>query len=135
MEEMDFDEIVKVAKTLSPVEGKKMIWEKVFSLPEWHFIPYGENNLPFIADVDDKSWIYIFTDKKHVKEFVNELGIKDELDNNSTLTIKTDEVIDFLEKFIELNVYGIRFNDNKSTHGWKIALEKIRPLRDFILEE
>jgi hypothetical protein len=130
--DINFDEIVEDAKNLKAEDGLRLIWNKAFSLPEWFFIPFGENNLPFMGTVDDKSWVFAFTDIKHAQDFAFEMGIIDGAVDAHVVTIDTKEVIDFLDNFNESGVHGIRFNEG--THGWYTTLTNIRAIRDFVME-
>jgi hypothetical protein len=119
----------------STIEDKNQLFGLVFSLPEWNFIARGEfpNLHPYIAGnaeiAEGQDMVRAFTDTERLYRFAEENGLLTGNLESLTLSVPTENIVDYLEQFIQYGVYGIWFNSDSSSNGFFIPLRQLRPIK------
>lgn len=132
--DVDFDLLVKKVKQMSEREGQILLWTEVFKLSKWHFITKHQKDSndirPFIGEVDGKSWFYVFTDSRHASEFAQIQGFVVENGVANTIAMKPLDATEWINKHLELGVFGVRFNEGE--HGWFAPITNLLPMYQYL---
>lgn len=131
---VNFDQLVEKVKKMPVQEGQILLWKETFGLEKWHFItkPIIEPNdvRPFIGEVEGKGWIYLFTDGRHAQRF----GEGHALINNdgvvNTIVMEPKMAVEWLIKWTEVGVFGLRFNEGQ--YGWFAPIANLKPMMDYL---
>ncbi|MDX2172668.1 MAG: hypothetical protein SFY56_06065 [Bacteroidota bacterium] len=118
------------------IEDKNKLFKHFFELEEWIFILPKAQQLPdsnfFISEVDNKLWIFIFTDSDKALTFGKanpERLINDEGGINY-LSIKTKEALRILNSLEKSNVYGLQIN--YGLPGWFVPISSLENIIKFL---
>lgn len=115
-------------------EGQILLWKETFSLEKWHFITKpiveGTDPSPFIGEVEGKGWIYLFTDGKHAREFGEHQGFLNAEGTINTIVMEPKKAVEWLYKWTELGVYGLRINEGNN--GWFAPIANLKPMMDYL---
>lgn len=121
--EINFDQLVSKARNSGEIEDLNALYLAFFDLLEWNFIVSNNSSMddakPFIGVVDDKPWLFVFTDGKKADEYAKAFGSFLEQDGN-TIILKMTAVSsqDMLKTLGERGVFGLRINEGDN--GWFI---------------
>ena len=142
-DEIDFDALArKTSESDSPIEDFDNLYGHAFALPQWHFIARGQfpNVSPYVAlnaqVAGGQYMIRAFTDTDRLLRFAREnnlielhaVGKGDAL----ILSLPTDTIVDYLERFSPLNVHGIWFNSDTKSDGFFVPLKQLRPIQEHL---
>jgi hypothetical protein len=131
---LDFDELIDKVKRMPEQEGQIILWKETFGLEKWHFIAKPDDNVrepkPFIGEVDGRGWMYLFTDGKHAREFGEVHGLLNNNGDISTLAMEPKIAVDWLCKWAEVGVFGLRFNEGN--HGWFAPITNLKPMMEYL---
>ena len=117
----DFDSLVEKAKATNEVNDLNNLYLKFFELNVWNYIvPKNcsiEEAKPFIAVLDDKPWLFVFTDEKKADKYAKTFGGFHE-NNGNTFIVKLtkEESLNMIKHLHEKGVIGLRINEGEN--GW-----------------
>lgn len=132
---VNFDDLVERLKSNGNQEGMDNLYRNFFLLEEWIFVsPIRtdvENAKPFIGVIDDKPWLFVFTDNIKAKEFcnVNE-GFVKENGSINIIKMKNKNAIEMAKELYNRGVYGIRVNEGE--YGWFFPIENIDAMLSYL---
>lgn len=136
---VDFDALSRrTAEPDATIEDSTDLYAATFRLPEWLFIARGEapNFTPYIASneavAEGKHMIRAFTDGVRLRRFAAESGLLQENGDALILSIKTRDVIDYLEQLETDGVYGVWFNCDNESYGYFTPLKQLRPIKSHL---
>lgn len=136
---VDFDALCQKTMTGDVERGDltslNNLYSAVFSLEKWHFIARGEfpNVNPYIASnanyAGGQHMIRAFTDTERLTRFVKENHLENADGTHTLLSIPTEGIIDYLEKFMADGVHGVWFNSDTASDGFFVPLQQLRPIK------
>jgi hypothetical protein len=134
---VDFLELsAKAAGPDASVEDNSKLFKHFFELEEWIFIlPKGQqltdSNL-FISEVDNKLWVFIFTDSDKALAFgkANPERILNNEGGVNYLSIKTKEALAILNSLGKGNVFGVQIN--YGLPGWFTPISSLDNIIKFL---
>ncbi|RYY65683.1 MAG: hypothetical protein EOO12_06310 [Chitinophagaceae bacterium] len=122
MQDVDIDKLVQQAATSGSAEDLKQLWKAALDLEQWHFITKVREQLqdrkPFIGVIDDKPWVFVFTDRQKAQSYGSMPQNKGFVDSSGSaliISMETDKAIGYLLELANAGVYGVRFNEG---NGW-----------------
>ena len=107
------------------------LYRSLFELKEWIFLSNQWDDVdtanPLIATIENKKWVYVFTDATMVMNFVK-ANPEFMTENGSVLVIKiaVDRALKLMKKLAFRDVYGIRINDGSM--GWNFPISELDAL-------
>lgn len=137
--DIDFDALVHDAYDPETGEPRSMdaldnLWAAFLQLHDWNFLVKapGENEpprdpYPYVGYVDGKSWVFVFTDARRLREYAREHSFTHADGSALMITMPKDGALDWLVELGGNGVYGMRINDGE--HGWFSPLEQLKPIR------
>lgn len=133
-----FDILVSNVRTNNTTENLETLYAAFFALEEWNFIVSQdcsfEDARPFIGMVDEKPWIFVFTDGMKATQYAKAVGGFMEQDGNTVvIRVKREDGMNFAKRTQELGVYGIRFNDGEN--GWFVDIPGFFQIDDHLLQK
>ncbi|MDU0370852.1 hypothetical protein ACFPAF_10640 [Hymenobacter endophyticus] len=125
----EIDLLLEKAKSSGKTEDLAALWKAALELPQWHFITRQTANIedrkPFVGVLDNKPWIFVFTDRQRAQEYARTItggGFVDESGNVLVMSTDTPKAIDYLLALTSQGVYGVRFNE---LNGWFSPLQNL----------
>ncbi len=141
-DEVDFDALSRKANETGAIEDLSNLFGQAFALKTWHFIARGQfpDVHPYIASneqvADGQYMIRAFTDTDRLLRFAQENNLMENhlADEESALilSIPTDDIIAYLEKFIPQGAYGIWFNSDTKSDGFFVPLKQLQPIKYYL---
>ncbi len=134
-ENPSFDSLVEKSKTSGQAYDLSELYRHFLLLNEWVFITPSrleiENAKPFIGVVDEKPWVFVFTDKQKANEYGRQFDgfVRD---NGSIFLIQMN-VKNSLEMFYQLSdrgVFGIRVNEGPN--GWFCPIQDLTGIIKYL---
>lgn len=137
----DFDALADQAynrNTLKPGDREDLmnLWEAFFKLEEWIFVVDAslpsESPAPFVGFIEEKPWLFIFTDSQRAYEFAKKNALLDSRGECLFISTKTDAARQMLAT-TKSGVEGIRVNEGP--HGWFSPLVNIEQIHALLKKE
>lgn len=118
---VDFDSLVEKARDSGQIEDLNTLYSAFYNLENWSFIVSNnctiEEAKPFIGIVEDKPWLFVFTDSKKADIYAKTFGNFLEKDGNTlVLRMTAQDSLDLIKTLGERGVVGLRINE--SDNGW-----------------
>lgn len=136
---VDFDALTrKTIESNGAMDDLNALYRAAFALSEWHFIPRGElpKIHPYIAAdpqyADNQPLIRAFTDTDRLARFARENDLARADGSCDILSVPTENIIDYLEKFTAQGAYGIWFNSDTKSDGFYVPLKQLRPIKTHL---
>ncbi|KAA9327597.1 hypothetical protein F0P96_16595 [Hymenobacter busanensis] len=118
----DIDTLLEKAKTSGSKEDLSELWKAALNLPQWHFITKHterlEDRKPFVGVMDNKGWVFVFTDRQKAHEYgkaIKDGGFVDAEGNLMVISMGIEGAIDYVMDLFTKGVYGMRMNE---LNGW-----------------
>lgn len=134
-ETKDFDEFIeKIREIEYTKEIDDILWKNTFSLEKWYLLMKGkgEGAEPFAGQINNKGYFFLFTDLIKMQEFINRVNIVEEQEPNA-LSFKPFDAVNIISRFLENDIYGIRFNDGEA--GWFAPIRKLKSMWNELMVE
>ncbi|HMS39913.1 MAG TPA: hypothetical protein PKE69_06795 [Pyrinomonadaceae bacterium] len=134
----DFDALSKKAMETNAMEDLNALFGAAFALKEWNFISRGElpNVYPYVAaraDVaDNQPMIRAFTDTDRLMRFARENNLTEADGSAEILTIPTENIVSYLEGFVEQGAFGVWFNCDLESKDFFIPIKQLQPIKDHL---
>jgi hypothetical protein len=132
----DIDQLVSKAIMSGNPEDLTDLWRVTLNLKQWHFITKHKDDInertPFIGVIDDKPWIFLFTDRQKAQKYCTTQGNDGFTDENGSvfiISIDTEKAIQYILKMHEQGVFGMRINEG---NGWFSPIENLNAIIDFV---
>lgn len=130
-----FDTLVSNARNNNSTKNLDALYGAFFALEEWNFIVSQNSSLadakPFIGLVDEKPWLFVFTDGGKAQQYAKEAGGFLEQDGNTLiLRMKAENCMDIARQLHERGVYGIRVNEGEN--GWYFDIPGMFRIKDYL---
>lgn len=118
---VNFDLLVEKARTTNTTTDLNKLYSSFLDLNEWHFIVSKnasiENPKPFVGIVDEKPWLFVFTDAEKANTYAKQFGgFLEENGNTLVLRIPKESSLNMVKQLGARGVYGIRINEGEN--GW-----------------
>ena len=127
--EVDFESLARKAnESGGAMEDLNMIFAAAYALEKCFFIGRGEipNISLYIASKADyengQQMIRAFTDTKCLVRFTKDNNLTDPDGTTQFIDMPTNETIEYLERFIKHDVYGVWFNSDTESDGFSIII-------------
>jgi hypothetical protein len=91
--------------------------------------PYIASNRGFASN---QPMIRAFTDTERLMRFARENDLIEADGSCRILTIPTNGVIDYLEKFVEHGAFGVWFNSDSQSDGFFIPIKQLRIIKEHL---
>lgn len=136
----DFDKLSDIAynrETLKPADREDLsnLWEAFFKLENWIFMVDAsqttESPKPFIGFIDERPWLFVFTDSQKAYDFAKQYELLDKKGECLFLSLNPESARKML-KSGEGQVDGIRINEG--VHGWFAPNSNIDLIYDHLKE-
>ena len=133
--ENSFDLLVGNARNANNTENLDALYSAFFELKEWNFIVSQNSSLedarPFIGLVDEKPWLFVFTDGMKAQQYAQAAGGFLEQDGNTViLRMEAENSMDIARQLNERGVYGIRVNEGEN--GWYFDIPGMFRIREYL---
>lgn len=131
----DFDGLVEKARNSGSISDLNNLYTTLLELKEWNYIVSKnctiENAKPFIGVVDEKTWLFVFTDRSKADQYARTFGHFHER-NGSTLvlTMNLNNSLDMIQQLYERGVYGVRFNEGEN--GWFTDIPGLFNIKNYL---
>lgn len=135
---VDFDALSKKAMTTNAREDLNALFGAAFALSKWNFIMRGEmpNVYPYVASnpaaADNQPMIRAFTDTERLMRFARENNLTEADGSCQSLAIPTENIIPYLEGFIEQGAYGVWFNSDSGSSDFYVPIKQLQPIKDHL---
>jgi len=138
---IDFDALADQAynrNTLKPGDREDLmnLWTEFFKLEEWIFVgdasQITETPAPFVGYIDEKPWLFVFTDSTRAYEFAKKYNLLDGRGECLFISTKTDAARQMLAT-TQSGVEGIRVNEGP--HGWFSPLANVEQIHALLEKE
>jgi len=134
---IDFDALADLNNTKSPnPEDIRNLWTAFFKLEEWIFVVdasvVSENPPPFVGFIDEKPWLFIFTDTQRAYDFAKEHQLLDKKGECLFIATQTSTALKMLIN-TQSAIEGIRVNEGP--HGWFCPLDNIVRIHTLLHDE
>lgn len=102
---------IRVARSDPSTENLETMWDAVFALPAWYFLPVAQEgpSTPLVARIDEGDWVLGFTHFRPLNEFTRDRGMRSESGEVPMLPLSPSEAYDKLREVAE-HVDGLWFN-------------------------
>lgn len=110
---VDFDALVERTLQEKTRESLDALWGAVYAMENWFMIAAGEppNVGPFIGVMEDKPFVFAFTEPEKAAEAAKSRGLVDKNGNPHLLAIPVAGFVKTVGTYIENGIFGIYFND------------------------
>lgn len=130
-----FDLLVANARSSNNTENLDALYGAFFALNEWNFIVSQASSMedarPFIGLVDEKPWLFVFTDGVKAQQYAKAAGGFLEQDGNTViLRMEAENSMDIARQLNERGVYGIRVNEGEN--GWYFDIPGMFQIHDYL---
>lgn len=130
-----FDLLVANARSSNSTENLDALYSAFFDLNEWNFIVSQNSSLedarPFIGLVDEKPWLFVFTDGMKAQQYAKAAGGFLEQEGNTViLRMEAENSMDIARQLNERGVYGIRVNEGEN--GWYFDIPGMFRIREYL---
>jgi len=132
----NIDTLREQAEASGSGEDMDRLWRETYKLDQWYFIARGKipNVHPFIGVVEDKQFLFAFTDEQHAMAFAQNQGFTDEKGNSMVLSMPVNGFIESSDQYRYQGVFGILFNEGP--HGYFAPLDNLVPMyKHFSVQE
>jgi hypothetical protein len=136
--QLDFDALSKKAMETNAMEDLNALFGAAFALEKWNFISRGElpDVRPYVASnaavADNQQMIRAFTDTDRLMRFARENDLTEADGSAKILTIPTENIIPYLEGFIEQGAFGVWFNSDSESKDFFIPIKQLQPIKDHL---
>ncbi len=136
--ETDFDALSKKAMETNAIDDLNALIGAAFALKQWNFISRGElpNVRPYVASnptaADNQPMIRAFTDTDRLMRFARENNLTDADGSCQMLTIPTENIVSYLEGFVEQGAFGVWFNSDSESKDFYIPIKQLQPIKDYL---
>lgn len=136
--ETDFDALSKKAMETNAIDDLNALFGAAFALKQWNFISRGElpNVRPYVASnptaADNQPMIRAFTDTDRLMRFARENNLTDADGSCQMLTIPTENIVSYLEGFVEQGAFGVWFNSDSESKDFYIPIKQLQPIKDYL---
>jgi len=112
----DFDKLVQRTQQEKSRESLDALWGAVYALEDWFMIASGEppNVGPFIGVMEDKPFVFAFTEPEKAAEAAKNRGLVDKNGDPHLLAIPVAGFVKTVETYIEKGIFGVYFNDGEN---------------------
>jgi hypothetical protein len=112
----DFDKLVQRTQQEKSRESLDALWGAVYAMENWYMIAAGEppNVGPFIGVMEDKPFVFAFTEPEKAAESAKSHGLVDKNGDPHLLAIPVAGFARTVDTYIEKGVFGILFNDGEN---------------------
>ena len=133
-----FDTLVSNVRNTNSYEDLEALYTAFFALEEWTFIVSKESSFedakPFIGVIDEKPWIFVFTDGMKATQYAQAAGSFMERDGNTVVIRMSREAgMNYVKAIQEIGAYGIRFNEGEN--GWFVDIPGLFRIDDYLLQQ
>jgi hypothetical protein len=134
----NFDHLSNIAynrETLKAAEREDLenLWTAFFKLENWIFIVDASKNPantnPFIGFIEERPWLFAFTDSKKAHEFGKKFGLLDKNNDCLFLSLTPDAARKMIAGGSE-QIDGVRINEG--AHGWFSPTENIESIYEHL---
>ncbi|RYZ50722.1 MAG: hypothetical protein EOP49_13420 [Sphingobacteriales bacterium] len=122
MQNTEIDRLVQQASASGSPEDLKALWKATLGLEKWYFITRNQDSLqdrkPFIGVIENKPWVFVFTDKHKAQLFGSSdpgAGFTDTSGSVMIIAMETSRALEYVMELQQIGVYGIRLNEG---NGW-----------------
>lgn len=131
---INFDHLSDLAynrETLKAAEREDLenLWTAFFKMENWIFIVDASKNpmdtKPFIGFIEERPWLFAFTDSEKAHEFGAKFGLLDKNKNCIYLSLTPDASRKMISDVSD-QVDGLRINEGP--HGWFSPTENIQSI-------
>lgn len=103
---------VAIARSTPTDENIRLLWESVFKLQAWYYLPASDEEgpaNPLVSELDGQRWLLAFTDFRRMTAFARTIGRRRDSGEVHMLTLDPRQSI---EKIIEVkdHIDGVLFN-------------------------
>lgn len=136
--QFDFDALSEKAMATNALEDLNALFGAAFALEKWNFISRGElpDVYPYIASnsaaAGNQPMIRAFTDTGRLMRFARENNLTDADGSAKILTIPTENIVSYLENFIEQGAFGVWFNSDSESKDFFIPIKQLQPIKDHL---
>lgn len=130
------DSLLNLAQSSGKPDDLSNLWRETLKLSQWHFISKYKENIEesevFVGLIEDRPWVFVFTDRKRASEYCNNVGNTGFISPDGSarvISMDTDKAIEYILKLGETGVYGMRLNEGK---GWFSPISNLNPIIDFV---
>jgi len=133
--ETNFDALSKKAMETNAIDDLNALFGAAFALKQWNFISRGElpNVYPYVASnptvADNQPMIRAFTDTDRLMRFARENNLTDADGSCQMLTIPTENIVSYLEGFVEQGAFGVWFNSDSESKDFYIPIKQLQPIK------
>lgn len=133
-----FDALARKANETQAEADLNELFGAAFALNEWHFIMRGElpNVYPYIASNPNyalnQPMIRAFTDTDRLMRFARENDLTEPDGSARMLSIPTENIIPYLEKFVAHGAKGVWFNSDSESDGFFIPIPQLQIIREHL---
>lgn len=112
----DFDKLAERTQQDKTKESLDALWGAVYALEDWYMIAAGEppNVGPFIGVIEDKPFVFVFTEPEKAAEAAKNRGLVDKNGDPHLLAIPVAGFVKTVETYLEKGIFGVYFNDCKN---------------------
>lgn len=135
----DFDTLARAAfESNGAMEKLNALFGAAFALEKWHFVSRGEfpDVHPYVASnanyADNQPMVRAFTDTERLMRFARESNLTSDYGSATMLSIPTENIVDYLEGFMNHGVHGIWFNSDTQSEGFFLPLKQLRPVQEHL---
>ena len=128
MNKINFDELCLIAMNIDKENGARKLVEETVKADRWYILFEEVTNnspKPIVGSINNRFWIFGFTDLKKAKKFKKEQNIP-----AAILEMEPSSCIDWIKEYQNTGIYGIRFNEGKL--GWYITINNLLKLKELI---
>lgn len=134
---VNFDQLVNNARN-GEIEHLNTLYRSFLELESWVFVarprPDMENAQPFVGMINDRLWLFVFTDSARADAFCRRTSDFTDADGKSYfINIPVNASLEMMYHLSNQNVYGIRVNDGEN--GWFCPLSDIPNIIRFLETE
>lgn len=125
---INFDKLVEQARTSGKSADLEILYKSFLRLDQWVFIVSNnceiENPKPFIGVIEDKPWLYVFTDSLKANYYAKLFGNFHNKDGNTlVLKMKRANSLNMAKELNQRGVYGVRINEGEN--GWFCSIPEL----------
>jgi hypothetical protein len=131
----DIDSLVEKARNSGSIEDLNTLYSALLDLDEWNYIVSNnckiEEAKPFIGIVDDKPWLFVFTDRLKADQYAKTFGNFLESNGNTlVLSMNLSNSLNMIQQLHDKGVYGIRINEGEN--GWFIDVQGLFNIKNYL---